>query len=1112
MAKVIHKDLADYLPGGSLSGSNKRQKTSKYRADIDEFAIGSIIRVKLVNFMSCSLTEFHFGPKMNLIIGPNGSGKSTFVCAICIGLGGKLEYLGKASMITDQFIKTGEDKAVIEIELKWEDDKVINIKRVLNTGKKSTWLINNKNVNEKEIKNLLKKLNIQLDNLCQFLPQDRVSKFPSLKPDQLLMEIERSYGDGELLDQHLKLNDLYSKKQNLIKNYELLTEELTDLNSKQEELNENMVKFKKYQKNIDYLNSLNKILPLAKLSDKKIKLNELKKKLIKNKNFFKKIDSKIELLNNNLESVNQEINEITKNLNSNNKLFKKLEDTIDNLKTNEFKQLNKSIEQLKINFSNIENNLKNEIEKLNNLKIENEKIKKNYKSINLKSNEEIESLQNQRSEFHDEFLNLIDPIAEFKSNRDELQKNIVRIDTRIKEYNRKLISTDKIDLIDPKRFKNLIDAVRYLRKNSNRLKLEGKYFEPPILSINVKDKRFNRAFEKLVKNMDHLAFTAIDDESFKKLSKVLYDDLKLNVSIRTISTKKTYEEIVNMQTISRSKIEELGFSGFIIDFIEGPKPVIQMLCENNMIQSIPITLLEFNDNKKDQIKGLIEKNELNLTKFISNENIYSFNKSNFGKRQIITNIQSIPNISHFYDNDKGLTQEQKNVIKNEINNNNDFLQNDKIKLNEIIGEIKQIEIRSKDLKNKHDEIDEILKLQREKQKQIDKLNERLNNNKIQIKKCMTEIKKLDNFNNNKDNEVIKILSNIDKYYEIKFFKIYKKLIDKINELKTVKFNIIKLNLSKFEKTNKSNIISNLKNEIVKIKDKYKEDSEKIENEYKSFKINYNNDLKEYKELIDNKFEEEEKNELNLLSKKLRDDDKLNEEFIINEKLKIESKLKLIRNNNSNINFNSINLLKENNERINNLNINLPKIKSEIDGISEGIELILNQDYKPKLDEIIEKISNDFAKNLSILASGGKIQLNTEDENFANWGLEILVKFRDDSNLTILNSSQQSGGEKSVTTAIFLNSLQGLTNTPFRIVDEINQGMDARNERLIHKLIVEKLSNGKDSSQYFLITPKLLTNLYYNDHMKIHCILAGKWTPEYKDNLNFLQFGITDKYI
>jgi chromosome segregation ATPase len=30
--------------------------------------------------------------------------------------------------------------------------------------------------------------------------------------------------------------------------------------------------------------------------------------------------------------------------------------------------------------------------------------------------------------------------------------------------------------------------------------------------------------------------------------------------------------------------------------------------------------------------------------------------------------------------------------------------------------------------------------------------------------------------------------------------------------------------------------------------------------------------------------------------------------------------------------------------------------------------------------------------------------------------------------------------------LFLLSLQHVTGTPFRVVDEINQGMDARNER------------------------------------------------------------------
>jgi len=34
------------------------------------------------------------------------------------------------------------------------------------------------------------------------------------------------------------------------------------------------------------------------------------------------------------------------------------------------------------------------------------------------------------------------------------------------------------------------------------------------------------------------------------------------------------------------------------------------------------------------------------------------------------------------------------------------------------------------------------------------------------------------------------------------------------------------------------------------------------------------------------------------------------------------------------------------------------------------------------------------------------------------------------------------------------SLQDMARSPFRIVDEINQGMDPKNERLVHSQIVE----------------------------------------------------------
>ena len=78
------------------------------------------------------------------------------------------------------------------------------------------------------------------------------------------------------------------------------------------------------------------------------------------------------------------------------------------------------------------------------------------------------------------------------------------------------------------------------------------------------------------------------------------------------------------------------------------------------------------------------------------------------------------------------------------------------------------------------------------------------------------------------------------------------------------------------------------------------------------------------------------------------------------------------------------------------------------------------------------------------------------------------------------------------------ALQQSAISPFRIVDEINQGMDPRNERLIHKLIVHAVAPQNTNmaaykshgSQYFLITPKLLLDLEYAEHTTLLCVLNG----------------------
>jgi hypothetical protein len=55
-------------------------------------------------------------------------------------------------------------------------------------------------------------------------------------------------------------------------------------------------------------------------------------------------------------------------------------------------------------------------------------------------------------------------------------------------------------------------------------------------------------------------------------------------------------------------------------------------------------------------------------------------------------------------------------------------------------------------------------------------------------------------------------------------------------------------------------------------------------------------------------------------------------------------------------------------------------------------------------------------------------------------------------------------------------------------------MDMHAERAVHNSMVE-VTCKPESAQYFLITPKLLTDLVYHERMKVLCVNNGEWLPE-----------------
>ena len=75
-----------------------------------------------------------------------------------------------------QFVKHGKVnvESYVEVDL-LRDNDVVRIRRtIFQENNTSTWLINRKKSREKEVKLIMIELSIDVDNLCSFMPQDKV--------------------------------------------------------------------------------------------------------------------------------------------------------------------------------------------------------------------------------------------------------------------------------------------------------------------------------------------------------------------------------------------------------------------------------------------------------------------------------------------------------------------------------------------------------------------------------------------------------------------------------------------------------------------------------------------------------------------------------------------------------------------------------------------------------------------------------------------------------------------------------------------------------------------------------------------------------------------------
>lgn len=133
---------------------------------------------------------------------------------------------------------------------------------------------------------------------------------------------------------------------------------------------------------------------------------------------------------------------------------------------------------------------------------------------------------------------------------------------------------------------------------------------------------------------------------------------------------------------------------------------------------------------------------------------------------------------------------------------------------------------------------------------------------------------------------------------------------------------------------------------------------------------------------------------------------------------------------------------------------------------------LHEIWYPEIMNVVDTINKKFGSFMNKMGFVGEVEIvRNAERDYNDYGIQIRVQYRDNEKLQALNRHVQSGGERAVAIAVYTLSLQHITNVPFRCVDEINQGMDPKNERKIFQMLVD-ITCQEGQSQYFFITPKV----------------------------------------
>uniref|UniRef100_A0A673CXJ5 Structural maintenance of chromosomes protein 5 n=1 Tax=Sphaeramia orbicularis TaxID=375764 RepID=A0A673CXJ5_9TELE len=992
-----------------------------------------------------------------MIVGANGTGKSSIVCAICLGLAGKTAVLGRGDKV-GLYVKRGCNKGNIEIELYKSGGNVV-VSREIFVDNQSLWMLNGRHCNQKAVEEEVKALHIQVSNLCQFLPQEKVGEFAKMSKIELLEATEKSVGPPEMYTYHCELKNFRTKERELENGVKEKANFLEKAKQRNERNKHDVNRYYEKKRHLDVIELLEKKKPWVEYETTREELEGVKKEREDAKKQLSALRQaqapmlkKIQAIDSQLKPMEAQIKAKTAAIKEASLKCKQKQDQLDR-KHKEIEDIKQNLRLKQTEKEDHQKRISNTRRNIEDLKAELAKVA-DQPDVTPRINEvnmELRRIQVEKAKIEGER-------ADLRREKDNLCAEYKMLEKKLNDMNN--IMNAKEEKLRG-RHKDTYAALQWLRQN--RHLFEGNVHEPLMLVINVRDSGFAKYVENHISFHDLRAFVFQRKDDMEKFMSEVRDNMNLRVN--SISAP---EDSCSTKPPSRSieSMKGFGFFSYLRELFDAPEEVMSYLCHQYRVHDVPVG----NDQTKAMIKMVIREPYIKV--FYTKEERYMVKRSHYSSQISTSNSAVHPSQYLFIAVDaeqrRQLEEQMKSRLQ-EIDNRIKALQKEASALDRRDNELLAEKKRLSELKGKKRQLEQKISTKQDSLKQME-------NSTIDMKKIEEETReKITNVNSQKVAIVGAFMAQMKLRAKLTMEKVYLALEtvgltaektklendcrEGASELKATDQRCARLEQRKIHLTGQCKGLLKRAKEICRMQgdQSLPEDlrNVRIKNCHKyiffhTFVCVFSqafSKLPDTPDEIDAMLNEEHSRAECFTSLS---------ESVVEEYNRREQEIKQLEKELQDKN-NTLNAYRQN--------------------ISEAKDRWLNP-----LKQLVEQINDRFSDFFRSMQCAGEVDLHSEnEEEYDKYGIRIRVKFHSHTQLHELTPHHQSGGERSVSTMLYLMALQELNRCPFRVVDEINQGMDPINERRVFDIVVRTAC--KENIP-------LLQNLQYAEEMTILFVHNG----------------------